>query len=369
MHVVSRYSVRDPNVLASTTSESQVKTRHESQQPLSSWNEQHLRTGRPVLDAYSSSYSEWNADKNRSSQEWKSDEVLEVRTGRLVDEQPPSLFTQHTDKFIVDDNDMDSGTDAESDMSLLSRSFLHRVDDRVRKIQDQSSKDATWRIFMSSTLEASSFIGKSCSENLHSIKNTEDLTMKQILGISEKLITEQSDEIYGVNTITWCDSVWKHSSLIGGEEVVSLSRKGSRIFRCLRKMSENPLSNIVWEDKLTWFKSSSQYRIFDTTDGEPMEFECNIFPGFTTLQLCHKVQELLSRLSVITPEDFTERIIFMSMFNDISWGSQENKQECESSAQLVSIQEDGHSSDLDQKRSGVLLLNVNHKENGTELQS
>ena len=66
-----------------------------------------------------------------------------------------------------------------------------------------------------------------------------------------------------------------------------------------------------------------------------MEFEWNIFPGFT-LQLCHKVQELLSRLSV-TPEIFTGRIIFMSMFNDISWGSHENQQECELSAQLVSI--------------------------------
>ena len=118
------------------------KTRHESQQPLTSWNEQHQRTGRLVLDAYSSNYSEWNADKNWSSQEWKSDE-LEVRTGRPVYEQPPGLFTEHTDKFIVDDNDMDSDTDAESDMSLLSRSFLHRVNDRVRKIQDQSSKDAT----------------------------------------------------------------------------------------------------------------------------------------------------------------------------------------------------------------------------------
>ena len=39
----------------------------------------------------------------------------------------------------------------------------------------------------------------------------------------------------------------------------------------------------------------------------------------------------------IQPEDFTGRIIFMSMFNDISWGSKENKQECELSAQLVSI--------------------------------
>ena len=80
MNLVSRCSVRDPNVLASTASESPVKTRYESQIPLSSWTEQHPRTGRLVLDAYSSSYSERNADENRSSQEWKSDEVLEART-------------------------------------------------------------------------------------------------------------------------------------------------------------------------------------------------------------------------------------------------------------------------------------------------
>ena len=64
--------------------------------------------------------------------------MLEARTERPVNEQPPGLFTEHTDKFIVDD-DVDSDTDAESDMSLLSRSFLHRVNDRVRTIQDQSS--------------------------------------------------------------------------------------------------------------------------------------------------------------------------------------------------------------------------------------
>ena len=64
MNLVSRCSERTPHVLASTASESPVKTRYESQLLLSSWNEQHQRTGRLVLDAYSSSYSEWNADKN-----------------------------------------------------------------------------------------------------------------------------------------------------------------------------------------------------------------------------------------------------------------------------------------------------------------
>ena len=45
MNLVSQYSVRDPNVLASTASESPEKTRCESQLPRSSWNEQQTRTG------------------------------------------------------------------------------------------------------------------------------------------------------------------------------------------------------------------------------------------------------------------------------------------------------------------------------------
>ena len=129
-------------------------------------------------------------------------------------------------------------------------------------------------------------------------------------------------------------------SLVGDEEVVSLLHTKVYVFSdsvlFFGKVNENPKSNIAWEDRLTWFKSSPEYRALDRIDGEPMEFEWNIFPGFTTLQLCSKVQELLSRLSV-EPEKFTGRIIFMSMFNDTSLGSEDKKKECESSAQLVSL--------------------------------
>ena len=186
MNLVSRCSERTPDVLASTASESPGKTKSESQNvPLSSLNEQQRRTGRPVLGASSSDYSEWNIDDKWSSEERKSGDMLEARAGRPVNEQPPGLFTQRTDRFIVDDDDMDSDTVAESDMSLLSRSFLHRVNDRVRKIQDHSSKDVTqnsnkhsliWRKFLSSTLEASLFRGKNYLENLHSIKIQEKIS-------------------------------------------------------------------------------------------------------------------------------------------------------------------------------------------------
>ena len=67
-----------------------------------------------------------------------------------------------------------------------------------------------------------------------------------------------------------------------------------------------------------------------------MEFEWNIFPGFNTLQLSEEVKRLLLRLGE-TPENFTGRIIFMPMFNDISCGSKDNEQECLANAKLVSL--------------------------------
>ena len=79
-------------------------------------------------------------------------------------------------------------------------------------------------MFMSSTLQASVFMGKNYSDNWHFVKNTEDLTMKQMFDISVKLVSEQSDEIYGVKTFNWEDSSWKYLSLIGDEQVISLQR-------------------------------------------------------------------------------------------------------------------------------------------------
>ena len=100
-------------------------------------------------------------------------------------------------------------------------------------------------------------------------------------------------------------------------------------------MNQKPTSNSAWEEKLSWFKDSSQYRTFDTIDGEPMEFEWNIFPGFTTLQLIDKVQEFMNKMG--DPSQLQGRIIFMSMFNDIKWETKDNEQECIANATLVSV--------------------------------
>ena len=132
---------------------------------------------------------------------------------------------------------------------------------------------------------------------------------------------EQSDGIFGVSHISWDNSPWKQLSLVNDEEVISLSHAKVYVFSdsvlCVETVNQNPASNTVWEEQLSWFKDSPQCRTLDTIDGEPMEFEWNIFPGFTTLQLVDKVQEFMNKMS--DPDQFQGRIIFMSMFNDIIW--------------------------------------------------
>ena len=164
-------------------------------------------------------------------------------------------------------------------------------------------------------------------------------TSNKMFDISTRLVSEQ-DEISGLETIGCENHSWKYMSLIGDERVINLQRTNVYVFSesvlCLGKIFEKLQSNDAWEDRLGWFKSSQVYRNFDRFDGEPMEFEWNIFTGFTTLQLSQEVKSLLLR-SDETPENFTGRIIFMSMFNDISCGSKDNEQECLAKAQLVSL--------------------------------
>ena len=203
MNLVSRYSVRDPNVFASTASESRGKPNLKSQNvPLSLLNVQQTSTGRPVLGASSSNYSEWNNDDKWSSQVRKTGEMSGTSTGRPV-----------SNKMVID-IDMDSDTTAESDLSLKSRSFLNTVNDRLRKMLNHSPEDAMqdidklsmiWWMCMSSTVEASVFMGKNYSDNLHSIKNSgKHLFLKQMFEIFEKV---------DIGTIRW--DFWSVSNQLG----------------------------------------------------------------------------------------------------------------------------------------------------------
>ena len=128
-------------------------------------------------------------------------------------------------------------------------------------------------------------------------------------------------------------------SFIGDERIINLQRTKVYVFSnfvlCLGKILQKPESNEAWERRLGWIKSSHSYRNFDRIDGEPTEFEWNIFPCFNTLQFSEEVKSLLYRLGE-TPEYFTRRIFHVDVLKTFV-EQKTMKKECLTNAGLVSL--------------------------------
>ena len=107
---------------------------------------------------------------------------------------------------------------------------------------------------------------------------------------------------------------------------------------CFGKIHQHPDSHEAWKKRIEGVMSEKSYRDFDGINGEPTEFDWNFFTGFTTLQLCGKVTDLLSRSEEkhqkLSKEEFS---FFMSMFNDISCDGKGNEEQCVANVKVVSI--------------------------------
>ena len=187
-----------------------------------------------------------------------------------------------------------------------------------------------WGMFMATTLNAATFMGKNFSTIQIVVKNHESLTLKQMFDVTAQLVNNQ-EEINGLDKIQWEKYSWTRLSIIDDETVINLQRTKVYVFSdsvlCLGKVLQHPEYNEAWKNRVAGIRSEKSYRDYDAINGESTEFEWNIFPGFTTLQLCDKINDLLSNLG-LTPATFTGRILFMSMFNDISCDRKDNKDEC-----------------------------------------
>ena len=261
-----------------------------------------------------------------TAQSVRNGETLRDRPGR-----PDNIISQEVAR---PQNFITGNEEAELELSVESRSFVNRVNVQVRKRQKRISKDAgdgeehsmIWGMFMAVTMKLAVFMGKNFQNNHSSIVNTEDLTMKQMFDISAKLVTEQ-DEISNLETIGWEKHSWKYLSLIGDERIINLQCTEVYLFSdsclCIGRIHQNSESNDAWEQRIGWITSSQSYRDFDGINGEPTEFEWNIFPGFDTLQLCGKVKDLLSRKGE-TPENFHRKnSIYVDVQRHFLWNKRQ----------------------------------------------
>ena len=333
-----------------------------------------IERGQPV-ETSRSDYLQKDYGLSWSSQEWKSGDGEHDRSGKPEENswgtgQPVSENLQgkaHFENF---------------NMGSEITEFVNKVRDQVRIRQKRMSsiaEDCTehsiiWGMLMATTLNAATFVGKNFSTMQNVVKNHESLTLKQMFDVTAQIVNNE-EEITGLDKIEYQRNTWTQLSLINDPVVIGLQSTKVYVFSdsvlCLGKVLQHPECKEAWKNRVTGVRAEKSYRDYDAVSGETTEFEWNIFPGFTTLQLCDEINDLLSNLGQ-TPESFTGRILFMSMFNDIFCDRYDNKDECLRNANIVKTFAgrlelvNGHLMDQVLKRSGILPRIV-HKELGTML--
>ena len=359
-------TARTPSFVSSSASSNPGRTSYGYQDPGKSVPSDD-RTGKPV-EPSRPDYMQEDYGRSWSSQEWKSgaaehdrsgkpegiswDSLQKVdphreesllgrnahsaRYGELIHDRTGKPVSVHRQEQAYFENFV-MGSDATE--------FVNKVKDQVRNRQKRMSSIAEscnehsiiWGMFMATTLNAATFMGKNFSTIQSVVKNHESLTLKQMFDVTAQLVNNQ-EEINCLDKILYGKNSWTRLSLIEDEVVINLQSTKVYVFSdsvlCLGKVLQHPECNEAWKNRVAGVRAERSYRDYDAINGESTEFEWNIFPGFTTLQLCDKISDLLSHLGQ-TPESFTGRILFMSMFNDIFCDRYDNKDECLKNANYV----------------------------------
>ena len=153
---------RAPSNLSSSASESPGARSYGNQIPWNAKAEKEDRTGQPVVgsdprtalgyyheqftgSSFSARYSKWDDNKAWSSQEWKADKSMDDGTGQstkqsVVNEEKPHDSTERP--VVIPQREMRpqqciiGNDETETELSVESRSFLSRVNDQVRKRQN-----------------------------------------------------------------------------------------------------------------------------------------------------------------------------------------------------------------------------------------
>ena len=138
-----------------------------------------------------------------------------VRYGELIHDKTGKPVSVHYQEQAYSENFV-MGSDATE--------FVNKVKDQVRNRQKRMSNVAEsgdehsiiWGMFMATTLNAATFMGKNFSTIQSVVKNHESLTLKQMFDVTAQLVNNQ-EEINCLDKILWVKNSWTRLSLINDE--------------------------------------------------------------------------------------------------------------------------------------------------------
>ena len=252
-------TARTPSFVSSSASANPGRTSHGYQDP-----EKHVlhdRAGKPV-ETSRSNYSQKDYGLSWSSQERKSGDGEHDRPGQPDKNSWDSLGevdphrgehllgrTAHSarnEETIHDRTGKPASENVQGKANFEkfivgseTTEFVNKVRNQVRirrKRMSSNAEDCTehsiiWGMFMATTLNAATFMGKNYSTMQNVVQNEENLTLKQMFDVTAQTIHNE-DEIYCLDKVVYQKNSWTHLSLINDPVIISLqSTKGLRVFR------------------------------------------------------------------------------------------------------------------------------------------
>ena len=85
---------------------------------------------------------------------------------------------------------------------------------------------------------------------------------------------------------------------------------------CMGETRDDP--NTVWMNKIKWYSQNNHLMELNRIDGMRTELERETSPGFTTTGILEEIRKFMKSFQC-EPEHFADRIIFMSMIDEIMW--------------------------------------------------
>ena len=169
-------------------------------------------------------------------------------------------------------------------------------------------------LIRTSSMTAAIHLGPNFKSNSEIYKITKFEDIETVFNITQKLVREHSEEILNAKCLEHSSPSWARS-VFANNQAMAKAKECLCADLCVGQMKDTPGATERWKGLVEGLKLYSFYQDAVGTDGEPIEFEWNIFTGFSFLSILQRTQEdLETRRS--QPEEFTDQIIFMSMFND-----------------------------------------------------
>ena len=275
------------------------------------------------------------SDNGKHSQVRKQENVQCTETWKQAKVTPSdgSFRKRSSNAVNTDDTGKDFRNKRITDSDYISKIF--RFFKKKLGIQERHESLGIVHVL---TDEGSNPLGQNYERNLETYKSTNFEQVENLFSMTQNVVVDNSTETLNVKKINCRSLCWTRSTQ-AHDQVKRWSQAKLRVYSdsglCLGKMSSGAEAKARWSSQVEEFKVYYAVEEFLRIDGEAIEFEWHIFPGFTTLQILQQIENDLQCQNVDS-EQFPDRTKFMPMYNDIEWEKRNMVETCISNPGVLS---------------------------------